>query len=184
MNHNWQAQQKKLTCWGYLILPNNAFTELSTKLNICLFWQSPYKEAKYMYKGWLLLSYFFTGLFFISTNCWLAQSRLCFNAFALLLREDVEYSDNGSQISHSSNTTGSPSSKFEHRRASALLRNIQNIRICMGKKPTVSVTYENERISIKNSSPYLKCVLHLSCVVHGPIYGRFMGFYVSGFLSI
>ena len=29
--------------------------------------------------------------------------------------------------------TGSPSSKFEHRRASALLRNIQNIRICMGK---------------------------------------------------
>ena len=32
------------------------------------------------------------------------------------------------------NTTGSPSSKYEHRRASALLRNIQNIRICMGKK--------------------------------------------------
>ena len=71
-----------------------------------------------------------------------------------------------------------------HRRASALLRNIQNIRICMGKKPIVSVTYENERISIKNSLPYLKCVLRLSCVVHGPIYGRFMGFYVNGFLSI
>ena len=33
--------------------------------------------------------------------------------------------------------TGSPSSKYEHRRASALLRNIQNIRICMGKKPIV-----------------------------------------------
>ena len=47
--------------------------------------------------------------------------------------------------------TGSPSSKYEHRRASALLRNIQNIRICMGKKPIVSITYENERISIKNS---------------------------------
>ena len=30
--------------------------------------------------------------------------------------------------------TGSPSSKYKHRRASALLRNIQNIRICMGKK--------------------------------------------------
>ena len=58
--------------------------------------------------------------------------------------------------------TGSPSSKYEHRRSSALLRNIQNIRICMGKKPIVSVTYENERISIKNSLPYLKCVLHLS----------------------
>ena len=54
---------------------------------------------------------------------------------------------------------------------------IQNIRTCMGKKPIVSVTYENERISIKNSLPYLKCVLRLSCVVHGPIYGRFMGFF-------
>ena len=42
----------------------------------------------------------------------------------------------------------------------------------MGKKPIFSLTYENERISIKNSLPYLKCVLHLSCVVHGPIYGR------------
>ena len=52
----------------------------------------------------------------------------------------------------------------------------------MGKKPTVSVTYEKyERISIKNSLPYLKCVLHLSWVVHGPIYGRFRGFYVYGF---
>ena len=59
-----------------------------------------------------------------------------------------------------------------------LLSNIRNIRICMGKKPIVSVTYENERISIKNSLPYLKCVLRLSCVVHGPIYGRFIGFYV------
>ena len=45
----------------------------------------------------------------------------------------------------------------------------------MGKKPIVSVTDQNERISIKNSLPYLKCVLRLSCVVHGPIYGRFMG---------
>ena len=53
----------------------------------------------------------------------------------------------------------------------------------MEKKPIVSVTYENETISIKNSLPYLQCVLRLSCVVHGPIYGRFMGFYVNGFLS-
>ena len=52
----------------------------------------------------------------------------------------------------------------------------------MGKKPIVSVTYENETISIKNRLPYIKCVLHLSCVVHGPIYGRFMGFSVNGFL--
>ena len=33
----------------------------------------------------------------------------------------------------------------------------------MGKKPIITVTYENERISIKNSLPYL-CVLRLSCV--------------------
>ena len=38
----------------------------------------------------------------------------------------------------------------------------------MGKKPIVTVTYENERISMKHSLPYLKCVLRLSCVVHGP----------------
>ena len=65
-----------------------------------------------------------------------------------------------------------------HRRTSALLRNIRNIRICLGKKPIVSVTHENERISIKNSLPYLKCVSRLSCVIHGPIYGRF----IYGFL--
>ena len=45
----------------------------------------------------------------------------------------------------------------------------------MGKNPTVSVTYENEKNSIKNSLPYLKCVLRLSCVVHGSNYGRFRG---------
>ena len=48
--------------------------------------------------------------------------------------------------------TGSPSSKYEHRQASASLLNIQNIRICMGKKPIVSLTYENERISIKKTA--------------------------------
>ena len=54
----------------------------------------------------------------------------------------------------------------------------------MGKKTIVSVTYKNERISIKNRLPYLKCVFHLSGVVHGPFYFRFMGFYINGFLSI
>ena len=43
------------------------------------------------------------------------------------------------------------------------------------KKTIISVTYENNRISIRNSLPYIKCVLHLSCVLHGPIYGRFLG---------
>ena len=52
------------------------------------------------------------------------------------------------------------------------------------KKNIVSVTYENERISLKNSLPYLKCLLRLSCVVHGPIYGRFMVFFVNGLLFI
>ena len=54
----------------------------------------------------------------------------------------------------------------------------------MKKKPVVSVTYEDERISIKNSLPYIKCVLRFSWVVHGPIYGLCMGFYENGFLSI
>ena len=45
----------------------------------------------------------------------------------------------------------------------------------MGKKPIVSITYENDRISMKkkNNLPYIKCVLNFSCVVHGPIYGLF-----------
>ena len=76
-------------------------------------------------------------------------------------------------------TTRSPSSKYEHRRASALLRNILNMgmtRICN----------ENDRISIKKTAfiPYLKCVLNFSRVVHGPIYDRFMRCSVNGFLSI
>ena len=52
------------------------------------------------------------------------------------------------------------------------------------KKNIVSATHENERISIKNSLPYLKCMLRLSCVVHGLIDGRFMGYYVNSFLSV
>ena len=53
----------------------------------------------------------------------------------------------------------------------------------MRKKPIASVTYENERISIKDSLPYIKCVLRLSWVFHGAIDGLFMGCIVSGFLS-
>ena len=64
-----------------------------------------------------------------------------------------------------------PKLKNEHRRALALLRNVRNIGFGMRKETIVSVTYENERISIKNSLPYIKGVLRLSCVVHGPIYG-------------
>ena len=53
----------------------------------------------------------------------------------------------------------------------------------MGKNPIVSITHENERISIKNSLPYIKCVLRLSWVVHGPIYGRFMGCTVNLYIE-
>ena len=88
-------------------------------------------------------------------------------------------------------TIGSPSSKYEHRRrlacvaagprirkysteglerlrsigkrTSALLRNIRNIRICMGKKLIVSVTYENERISIKKQPTLLEMCVALQC---------------------
>ena len=51
----------------------------------------------------------------------------------------------------------------------------------MGKKTYRFCNPRNEKISIKNSLPYLECVLLLSCVVHGPIYGPFMGFYVNVF---
>ena len=48
----------------------------------------------------------------------------------------------------------------------------------MGKKPIVSVNYKNERISIKNSLPDIKCVItSLLC-------GHFMGRTVNSFLSI
>ena len=47
--------------------------------------------------------------------------------------------------------TGSPSSKYEHRRAEALLRNILKYKDLYGKKPIVSLTNENERISIKTA---------------------------------
>ena len=61
-------------------------------------------------------------------------------------------------------STGSPSSKYKHRRPSTLLHNIRNIGICMGKKPIVSVTYENERISIKKQLRLHKmCVTSLLC---------------------
>ena len=71
-------------------------------------------------------------------------------------------------------TTASPGSKYEHRRTSALLRHIRNIRICMGKKPIVSVTCENERISIKKK----QLVLHKMCVTSllCRSMGRFMAF--------
>ena len=85
-------------------------------------------------------------------------------------------------------TTGSSSSEFEHRRTSALLRNIRNIRICMGKK-----TYRwcnlrkwkdfHKKKKKKQLSLHKMCVTSLLCAP-GPIYGRFMDCTVNGFLSV
>ena len=75
----------------------------------------------------------------------------------------------------------------KHRRTSTLLHTRENLVAYHSKHKDLyekKKTYENERISIKNSLPYIKCVLRLSCVVHGPIYGRLMGCTVNGFLSI
>ena len=79
---------------------------------------------------------------------------------------------------------GSPSSKYKHRPTSTLLHNIRNIRICMEKKNYRFRNLRQSKDFNKNSLPYIKCVLRLSCVVHGPIYGRFMVCTVNGFLSI
>ena len=50
----------------------------------------------------------------------------------------------------------------------------------MGKKPIVSVTYENERISIKKKQFALQ-KLFVTSLPCGPIYGRFMGCIVTVF---
>ena len=58
----------------------------------------------------------------------------------------------------------------------------------MGKKTYRFVTYENERIAIKNRVTLLKmCVTYLLCGPRAdlwPVYVSFMGFYVNGFLYI
>ena len=52
----------------------------------------------------------------------------------------------------------------------------------MGKKPIVSVTYENESILIENSLPYLKGVTSLLCSPRVDLW-PFYGFNVNGFPS-
>ena len=69
-----------------------------------------------------------------------------------------------------------PSSKYEHRHS--------KYKDLYGKRTYRFCNLRKWKDFSKNSLSYLKCVLRLSCVVHGPIYGRFMGFYVNGFLSI
>ena len=65
-------------------------------------------------------------------------------------------------------STGGPSWKYEHRRASAVSRYIRNIRICMGWTYRFC-NLRKWKNSIKNSLRYKKCVLRLSCVKPVPI---------------
>ena len=61
-------------------------------------------------------------------------------------------------------TTGNPSSKYEHRRALALLRNIQNIRICVGKKTYCFCNLRKWKDFNKKQLTLLKmCVTSLLC---------------------
>ena len=64
-----------------------------------------------------------------------------------------------------------PSSKYEHRHCCVTFEIQRKYKDLYGKKPIVSVTYENERILIRNSLPYLKRVLSLSRAAST---GRFM----------
>ena len=79
--------------------------------------------------------------------------------------------------------TGSPSSKYEHRRTSALLRNVRNIRFCMGKK-TYRFCNLRKWKDFNKKQLTLKCVLRLSCVVHGPIYGCCLDFFMLTVFSL
>ena len=56
--------------------------------------------------------------------------------------------------------TGGSSSKYEHRHCCVTFEILGRL---YGEKPIVSVTNENERISIKSSLPYIKCVKSLLC---------------------
>ena len=75
--------------------------------------------------------------------------------------------------------TGSPSSKNEHRRASALFLNIQNISICMGKKNYRFCNLQKRKDFNKKQLTLLKmCVTSLLCGPRADLWPfNFMGFY-------
>ena len=97
--------------------------------------------------------------YLIRSRLW--QQRMRYSLLALI----VVLANCGTSIAGSSRLSRS---KYEYRRASELLRNIRNIRIVWGKH-FISVTYENERIPIKNSLPYTNVYI---CPVW--FMGRFM----------
>ena len=78
-------------------------------------------------------------------------------------------------------STGSPSSKYEHRRASALLRNIQNIMICIGKKTYRFCNLRKWKDFNKKQLTLLKmCVTSLLCGTRTDLW-TFYGFLCKRF---
>ena len=173
-----------LQCWTSLLIwhqPGEWFEPSSIRVNCCrhlltdllvyddiFVWNQLCVNKAFFYSYFLWLPSLLTEVSYDDANlchfCLVVRD-LCKqgNGF-LAVRRLLTLVHDWPQLTQAGNSIG-------HRQATTLLRSIQNIRICMGKKPIVSVTYEHERISIKNSLPYSKCVLRLSCVVHGPICG-------------
>ena len=60
-------------------------------------------------------------------------------------------------------TNTRPCWRLPNRRFEPKKYNLSKYKDLCGQKPIVSVTYENERISIKNSLPYKMCVTSLLC---------------------
>ena len=78
--------------------------------------------------------------------------------------------------------TGSPSSKYEHRRASALLGNVQNIRICMGEKTYRFCNQRKWKDFNKKQFTLLKmCVTSLLCGPRADLW-PFYGFLCKRFV--
>ena len=115
------------------------FSEVSMDIRLLLFIK---KKKKKTWKGLFDLCHRFEPFFYYLIN---RSGTVCFKT---------------THFPHWSH----PSSKYKHLRTSAMLRYIRNIRICMGKKHIVSVTYENKRMSIKKKLTVQKmCVTSLLC---------------------
>ena len=83
--------------------------------------------------------------------------------------------------------TGSPSSKYEYQRTSAMLRNIRSTKdlyLLCGKKPIVSLTYEKDFKTKNQLTLHKICVTSLLCGPWADLWPFYMGCTVNGFLSI
>ena len=81
--------------------------------------------------------------------------------------------------------TGGPSSKYEHRRTSALSRNIRNVRICMGKKIYRFCNLRKWKDFNKKPLNLLKmCVTSLLCCPRANLWPFYMVFSVKSIRAI